>query len=250
MAAVAVLGLATAIPAVAGKSAHRVADNPIGLFNADFSPSALSKKKPTPIRFTATTRIKAGTAHPPPLKELRLKLDRQVSLDLKEIPTTADVEGCLPRSVRIPSVGKVRKDCGPAVVGYGRMDVEVQFPDQNPVQVASQIVALNGGIEGGTAKLYLYSSFSAPVTGAIVTTMQIEKIRKGRYGLEAIATIPKIAGGSGSITSFALTFKRGVLSATCPDGRLNFHGKPVFAESAGPGESIVRTCVAKPEARR
>lgn len=245
--AVAALGLATTVPAVAGKSVHRDAGNPTGIFNADFSPKKLSKTKPTPIRFTATVKFKE---RPPPMKELLLRFDRRVNLDIEKIPTTKEVPGCLSGSGPRQTVGQVRKACGPAVVGYGRMDVDVQFPDQPPVQVASQMVALNGSVEGGKATLYLYSFFSAPLTGSIVTTVQLEKIRKGRYGMEAISTIPKIAGGSGSVTSFALSLKRGILSATCPSGRLGFQGKAVSSDGTRRGGPVVRTCTPKPEARR
>lgn len=248
--AVAVLGLAMAVPAVAEKSAQRDAGPLVGIFNADFSPEKLSRTKPTPIRFTVTLNFNTRIERPPPMRELLLSLDRQISLDVKEIPTTKDMPRCLSGLRPRLRVGQVRKDCGPAVVGHGRMDVEVQFPGQAPVLVASDLVALNGGVENGKAKMYLYSYFSAPVTGSVVTTMELEKIRKGRYGLEAIATIPKIAGGSGSITSFALSLKRGVLSATCPDGRLDFRAKGVFSDGTRGGEPIVRTCTPRAEARR
>ena len=42
-----------------------------------------------------------------------------------------------------------------------------------------------------------------PVPAAIVTTVKIKKINRGRYGYEAKASIPKIADSSGSVKSFA-----------------------------------------------
>jgi deazaflavin-dependent oxidoreductase (nitroreductase family) len=63
-----------------------------------------------------------------------------------------------------------------------------------------------------------------------VTTVKIKKINKGRYGLLATASIPKIAGAAGSVTSFSLVVdkkftykgkKVSVLSAKCPDGKRN-----------------------------
>jgi hypothetical protein len=248
--AVVVLGLATAVPAVAEKSAHRDVAQPIGVFHAHFSPSALPKTRPAPARFTVTANFKPAIGHPPPLKELRLKLDRHARLSLEKTPTAEDVPGCSPGSGPPRSLGETRKACGPAVVGNGRMDVEVQFPDVAPVPVESRLVALNGGIEAGKAKIYFHSYFSAPISGAIVTTMEVEKIREERYGLEATATFPKIAGGNGSITSLALSLKRGVLSASCPDGRHDFYGKAVFADNTHLGHRMVSPCAARTEARR
>ena len=46
-----------------------------------------------------------------------------------------------------------------------------------------------------------------------------------------MATIPKIAGGSGSVTDFNLTInKKGYLLAKCPDGHLDAQGEAIFAD--------------------
>jgi len=67
------------------------------------------------------------------------------------------------------------------------------------------------------------------VPAAIVTTITIKKIRKGRFGYRTVARVPAIAGGSGSALDFSFTiakkffrFKRhkhSYLEARCPDGR-------------------------------
>jgi len=82
------------------------------------------------------------------------------------------------------------------------------------------------------------------VTGAIVTTLKIKKVHNGRYGLKTVATIPKIAGGSGSVKSFNLKInKKGVLTAKCPDGKLQAKATAKFSDGtqAGPA-TILRTC--------
>ena len=79
------------------------------------------------------------------------------------------------------------------------------------------MLVFNGGFSGGTTTLYIHAYFSAPVTGAIVTTVKIKKVHNGRYGLKSVATIPKIAGGSGSVKSFNLKInKKGVLHGEMP----------------------------------
>jgi len=93
--------------------------------------------------------------------------------------------------------------------------------------------------------LYLYTYFTAPVSSSIVITAEIKKIRKGRYGMEATALVPKIAGGSGSITRFTFSLKRGILSAICPDGRLNIHNRSVLVDGTKMEQPAISTCTAR-----
>jgi hypothetical protein len=79
----------------------------------------------------------------------------------------------------------------------------------------------------------------------VVTTVKIKKIHKGRYGLLSVASIPKIAGGSGSVKSFSLKLNKGIISATCPDGHLDARGTAVFAEGTKMSGGVVRACTGK-----
>jgi hypothetical protein len=84
------------------------------------------------------------------------------------------------------------------------------------------------------------------VTGAIVTTVKIKKVHNGRYGLQSVASIPKIANGAGSVKSFNLAItKKGVLMAKCPDGKLQAKATGIFADGTKATGSIVRTCKGK-----
>ena len=102
---------------------------------------------------------------------------------------------------------------------------------------------------------YIHAYITVPTPAAIVTTVKIKKIHKGRYGLESIASIPKIAGGSGSVTSFSLKIdkqytykgkKVSVLSAKCPDGKLQAHATAKFSDGTSASAEIIRTCTSKP----
>ena len=85
-----------------------------------------------------------------------------------------------------------------------------------------------------------------PTPAAIVTTVKIKKVHNGRYGLKTVASIPKIAGGSGSVKTFSLKInKKGVLSAKCPDGKLQANGTAIFADGTKASAGIVRTCTGK-----
>jgi len=207
-------------------------------FDGDFSPQKLPKKKFAPISLTASGKIetKDGT-HPPALKEVVLETDKNGAINVKGI------KPCKSGQLQSRDTAAAKKACPKSIIGKGKTTVEVQFPEQKPIDVSSELLVFSGGTSGGKTTLYIHAYFSAPVTGAIVTTVKIKKIKNGRYGLKSVATIPKIAGGSGSVKTFSLKINRkGVLSAKCPDGKLQVHGTAVFADGTKAAATIPRTC--------
>jgi hypothetical protein len=115
------------------------------------------------------------------------------------------------------------------------------------------LLVFNGGEKGGVTTLYIHAYITLPVPAAIVTTLKIKKIHHGRYGLLTTATIPKIAG-EGAVTSFSLKIgknytykgkKVSILSAKCPDGKLQAHALAKFADNTQISTEFVRPCVGK-----
>jgi hypothetical protein len=156
------------------------------------------------------------------------------------------VPSCTSGKLQSQTTAGARKACGPeTIVGSGTTEVEVQFPEQPPIDVKSELLAFNGGFKGGVTTLYIHAYLTAPVTAAIVTTVKIKKVSKGRYGTESIATIPKIAGGAGSVTYFKLKFEKGILFGKCTDGRLQARGTAVFADGTKASAAVVRPCTPK-----
>jgi hypothetical protein len=210
-------------------------------FNGGFSPTTLPKKKMAPISLQASGKIETldGT-HPPALKEAIIETDKNGAITTKGIPV------CKSGQLQARDTNAAMKACGKSLIGTGQTTVEVQFPEQRPIDVTSKLLVLNGGTSGGKTTLYIHAYFSAPVTGAIVTTVKIKKVKNGRYGLKSVATIPKIANGSGSVTDFNLTInKKGVLTAKCPDGKLQAHATSIFSDGTKASAGIVRTCKGK-----
>ena len=117
--------------------------------------------------------------------------------------------------------------------------------------VHTKLLVFNGGFKGGTTTLYIHAYFSNPVPGAIVTTVKIKKHKHGRYGLKSVFSIPKIANGEGSITQFKLKINKkftykgkkvSVLTAKCPDGRLQAHALAEFEGGPKLTTEFVRPC--------
>jgi hypothetical protein len=249
MALGALIGLTVAGIATAEKPVTVRAGNLILTFNGEFSPKVLSKTKPTPITLTVSGGIKTvdGT-HPPALKEVIVETDKNGAINVKGYPV------CKASQLQSQDSKHAKAICGKAILGEGTTDVQIQFPEQNPIPVHSPLILFNGGVKGGVTTLFVHAYITVPTPAAIVTTVKVKKIHNGRYGVKSVASVPKIAGGSGSVTAFDLkvgkTFtykgkKVSVLTAKCPDGKLQGKGTAVFADGTRATGEVVRTCTGK-----
>jgi hypothetical protein len=141
--------------------------------------------------------------------------------------------------------------CGPSLLGKGTIRAEIEFPEAEPVEVKSALLAFNQGIRDGRTTIMVYAHLGPPVSGSIVATVKVSKENKGRFGTKWAFAIPKIAGGYGSITEFNLTIhrefaykekRRSYLLAKCPDGHLNAHATSVFSDGSEQADQFVRAC--------
>jgi|SRR5689334_18964395 len=214
--------------------------------NGGFSPKALPKKgKPAPITLNVSGQIQTtdGT-HPPALKEVVVETDKNGSIDLKGLPT------CSASKLQATTTAAAEKNCPKAIIGKGITDVEVEFPEQRPFVANSKLLAFNGGVKGGKTTILIHAFLTSPVSAAVITTVTITKIHNGRFGTKSVALVPKIAGGSGSVTKFALTFNRAFgntpyLFAKCTDGKLEAKATSVFSDGRKLTGSFVRACTPK-----
>lgn len=223
--------------------------NLVFTFDGGFSPKALSKTKLTPITLSASGKIAtANGTHPPALKEAIVETDKNGVVNVKGLPA------CTDGALESRDTKAAEKACPTSIIGKGKTTVQVEFAESSPFSAAGPLVVFNGGTKGATTTFFIHAYVAVPAPTALVTTLKITKIHNGRYGTKTVATIPKIAGGSGSVTSFELkinrTFtykgqKQSVLSAKCPDGHLNAKAKAVFADGTSAIGSIVRTCTPK-----
>jgi hypothetical protein len=210
--------------------------------NGGFKPKALPKNKLAPITLEFEGKIATlDHTHLPALKEVIVDTDKNGTINAKGVPT------CTAGKLQAQTTQNAEKACKGAIVGEGTTVAEVEFPEQKPIDVNSKLLAFNGGKKGGTTTIYIHAFFSSPVNGAIVTTVKVSKEHKGRYGTKSVASIPKIAGGFGSVKEFKLAFNkhRGYLMAKCPDGHLNAQATSVFSDGSKLMGSFVRACTPK-----
>jgi hypothetical protein len=214
-------------------------------FNAGFSPKALSRTTPTPIAlvFGASPHTVDGS-HPPALQELTIRFDRSLAIDTMGLPV------CNPH-IQYQLGVTVAEACKTSVVGKGSMNVEIAFPEEAPITSSSKMILWNGGTRAGVTTLLAAAYLTVPTPATMVFKIEIRKIHEGRLGTEMRVSIPKIAGGSGSVTHFEAIVNRrfsqhgepaSVATLKCPDGKIQTSATASFADGTLLAGQMVRTC--------
>jgi len=232
----AVLALACAGSALAYKpTIVKVGNLPPPGLSGGFSPTKLPKSKLAPIHLSISGDFETLSPPLPALEEAIFENDRNVAVNAKGLAI------CTPGKFVITEMVPRWKVCKPAWIGEGEMEFEIAFPESSPFPMKSHAMAFNGGVKGGVTTILIHTFLKNPVSAAVVITVKITKIHKGRYGTKWVATVPVIAGGSGSVKKFNLEFfreftykrkKRSYLLARCPDGRLQGHAEALFADGS------------------
>jgi hypothetical protein len=193
--------------------------------STSFVPRTLAKNAQTPIVLRSSSRFwMEDGSQVPALRGYRMQLDRQMRLDLAEVPVCSGGFRSRVRGEGVPD------ECRDSIAGQASMKVDVRFPEAAPVVVTGEGAIVRGPAkEGGGPRLFLHTYLEAPVTGEIVVPLEVERTPQGLYGLQMEATFPKIAGGSGSVVHLAMRFRRGVFTASCPaSGRLAINQRAWF----------------------
>jgi hypothetical protein len=231
--AVSVAGIATA-----EKPVKVVAGNLELTFNGGFTPKALPKNKFAPITLNVSGKIRTKNGeHPPAMREFILETDKNGAISVKGLPT------CTASKLQSRDTKAAEAVCKTAIIGSGQATAGIKFPEQPEIPAPSKIIAFNGGFSGGTTTIYIHAYLTVPTPAAIVTTVKIKKIG---FGLKSVASIPKIAGGNGSVKDFNLTInKKGVLTAKCPSGKIKAKGTAKFEDGTVAKAEVIRTCTPK-----
>jgi len=218
LAVAAVLSLGAAAVASAVSTTLR-AGNLIVTFGGSTSPQKLPKNTYTPVTTNVFGKIKTtdGT-HPSAFRETLFNIDKDVKINVKGYPV------CKAGQLEARDTKAAKRVCGSTILGEGKAEAEIAFPEQNPIKVPSPLLVFNGGEKGGKVTLLIHTFITVPAPTAIVTTVTI---KRSGSGIKSVAKIPVIAGGSGSALSFNFKLgktysykgkKVGYFEAKCPDG--------------------------------
>lgn len=233
-AGLALIFAATAFADLSGNEKTQCVGNLCVTDDGGIAPSKLPKRGKAPVtaRLNAEIETRDGT-HPPPLQTLELEIEKTIAIDAVGLPT------CRAAQLKSRNTAAARRACGSAIVGSGSAEVDVEFPEQKPFRSTGPIVLFNGGVRGRTTSLLLHAYVNVPAPTAIVTEATVTRVNRGRFGLYMAAEIPKIAGGSGSVTMFDLRVgrkftyrgeKKSFLMAGCPTGTWLTKGKALFGD--------------------
>jgi hypothetical protein len=213
---------------------------------AEFEPHVFPKGGSAPTEFESIIRI--GTLNgdqPPTLKTLIFEFDKHGKLNARGLPTctVAKLEGTTP--------DVARKRCAGALVGEGIGKAQVQMPGMAPFRISSPISIFNGPEEGGMPTLIAHAYEKVPAPQALIVPLKIERIHNGRYAYRTEVELPAIAGGAGaailSEVHFGRTYKRhgkqvGYVEGECNGGRLQVHGKLLFADGSSLPSLLASPC--------
>jgi hypothetical protein len=202
--------------------------------NGAISPTKLPRHAQAPISAKLNGLI--GTSdgsHPPAIKGVIADFDKTIRIDAVGLPV------CELGALQARSSVDAKRACPDAIVGSGEAEVEVAFPEQAPFAATGPITVFNGGVHGGTTELFIHTYVDVPAPTAVVATVALTHIHRGHFGIHAVAKIPSIAGGAGSITKFKITLgrdftyqgkKESYLTASCPTGHYFAEGKVQFSD--------------------
>lgn len=214
--------------------------------NGGIFPSKLPRHESVPVK--ARIEGKIGTldgTHPPAARAVMLEVDRTIGVDVAGLPA------CTMGKLVARSTASAKKACPDSILGSGTGEVEVEFPEQAPFSASGPILLFNGGVHGGVTTVLVHTYVNVPAPTAVVVVAKLTPIHQGRFGLRIEAQIPRIAGGSGSVTGFRFEVGReytyygkrhSYLTARCPTGHYVTRGNVDFSDGTKLGLTHVFPC--------
>jgi len=213
---------------------------PLPLLSVDITgsvtPNTLPEHTLAPVSLHVQGQISVSElSHPSAPREATLELEPDVSIDAEGLAA------CPGRVLRGHDIATARRMCRKAIVGSGSARYGISSSPQPPPQpqpgqtplseetqttVSSELTLYNGGVANGITTLLVHGYISSPSPASLVMVVKIN--RKGK-GLHAVAKLPRIAEGQGSLLGFSFTLgryfwregeKQSYLNAKCPDGQL------------------------------
>jgi hypothetical protein len=197
----------------------------------DPSPVPTPAEGRVPVGLRLTNTIWTDEGQLPATTETRFELDRGFRFDMSRVATCRNQGG---RDVRTEE-----SRCEVGEVGSGRIQFQVTFPGGEPAKARGPAVAH----KIGPRKVMIQAWLSAPAVGEVRIPLEIERTDAGGYGLSATASIPKVAGGYGSLDYLGLRFRRGLFSLTCGKrGRIQSSVTNTFADGTASSATLLTEC--------
>jgi len=219
---------------------------------AALHPNRLPRIGTRPVAVSIGSRLSTtDQSVPPPLRALRIDLNRQGTMDTEGLPV------CRVSQIQPASTDRALKACRPTLVGSGSFSVDVVLGGNESYETTGRLLVFNGQDDGRPALLgQIYSA--RPFANSFVIPFHVRKLPRGTYGLELSATLPSRFTSWGHITALRLRLARqyryrgsrhSFISAGCPApagvsrapfalARVSF----AFAHGKTLSERLISTC--------
>ena len=187
-------------------------------FSGGFTPHALPRERPAPIKLDVAGKISTiDGSHPPALKRIEIGLHRNGQL------ATVGLPACTTSDLQSTTTETALERCRPALVGRGSFKADFAFPGIDPVPASGPILAFNGRRACKPALFFhLYAASPARIT--FVLPLTITHRQGQRFGTVLAGDIPVLASGLGSVSDIDVAIgrtytyrgkKRSYISAAC-----------------------------------
>lgn len=171
-------------------------------FGGGFAPHTLPRDRDVPVTVRLNTAIKTSDGSAPPrLRQISFGVNRYGRITTTGLPT------CAASELESTSSATALARCQDALVGHGSFDARLELHGGEPAPVHGRMLAFNGRDHGRPALLlHVYASKPADVT--IVLAFAVRHPKRGKFGTELSATIPRLASDLGYVTDVSLVFER------------------------------------------
>jgi hypothetical protein len=215
------------------------------------APLRLPRHEPAPASVHLSGEARTADGSPlPQLHRVELALGGRGALDTRGLPV------CRRSQLVAATPGGALTDCGDALIGHGRLDVEVFIAEQEPFDYHATLRAFNGPLRDGRHVVWLHVYGPRPPSSFVLAF--VVRRRHGAFPTALVATLPPGLGPWPHLARFQMTFGRrfayrGVphsfLSADCPlpprftAGIFPFaRATYYFPDSGSVSTTIVRGC--------
>jgi hypothetical protein len=182
------------------------------------APRKLPRHEPAPAAIHLSGDLRTADGSPlPRLRQVELAVGGRGVLGTRGLPTCSrtQIVAATPRGALAA--------CGDALVGSGRLDVEVFIEGQEPFEFRASLRAFNGRLRSGAHVIWLHVFGRRPPSSFVLPF--VVRHRPGAFGTALVATLPPGLGPWPHLARFEMTFgrrfsyrgaPRSFLSADCP----------------------------------
>ena len=198
----ALVALAASAPAKVRESTIVQQGNLRVKLGAEFTPRALPRQRPAPIRVEVAGAISTTDgSHPPPLRRLEIALNRHGHIDTKGLPV------CTSPQLQSTTTEEALVRCKPALIGRGNFSAQLALGGSKDIPATGKVVVFNSR-HNGKASLLLHLFIGVPVRVTMIVPITIGHRKEGQFGTVLRALVPKLGGGLGSVTEIDLQLGR------------------------------------------